>query len=109
MRIRDAPTRVVWLPLPRAEEWEWQLRGSCREKGSSAFFHPWNERGTERVRRDEEAKQICSGCDVLTECRRYALEAREPFGVWGGMSESDRAQVYRSMGSEFERTSRYGD
>jgi WhiB family redox-sensing transcriptional regulator len=27
-------------------------------------------------------------------CRQHALSAREPYGVWGGMSESEREAVY---------------
>jgi WhiB family redox-sensing transcriptional regulator len=27
---------------------------------------------------------------VVDDCRRHALRAREPFGVWGGMTEQER-------------------
>jgi len=28
---------------------------------------------------------------VLTRCRQYALDAAEPYGIWGGMSPLERA------------------
>ncbi|WP_424556268.1 WhiB family transcriptional regulator [Streptacidiphilus pinicola] len=45
--------------------------------------------------REDAAKRVCAGCPVLDECRTYALEAREPYGVWGGMSEDERAALLR--------------
>jgi WhiB family redox-sensing transcriptional regulator len=30
---------------------------------------------------------------VLLECRAYSLAAREPYGVWGGLTETDRVDI----------------
>jgi WhiB family transcriptional regulator, redox-sensing transcriptional regulator len=32
---------------------------------------------------------------VIEECRRHALAAHEPYGVWGGLSESERDEIIR--------------
>jgi len=40
------------------------------------------------------AKAICAACPVLAQCREHALKTREPYGVWGGMSEEDREAHY---------------
>ncbi len=32
----------------------------------------------------EEAKRICTSCPVIEECFQYAIDYREPCGVWGG-------------------------
>jgi len=85
---------VSRLPGPNADIWDWQLRAACRGKDVAIFFHPENERGMARSRRDENAKKICRGCPVLTECARHALAVREPYGVWGGMTEDEREAVY---------------
>lgn len=82
------------LPGPVADIWEWQLQGSCREADPTLFFHPEGERGPARRNRDAAAKAICAGCPVLDECRQHALTVREPYGVWGGMSEDDREAHY---------------
>jgi len=31
------------------------------------------------------------------ECADYAIRAREPYGVWGGLSEDDRETIYRKI------------
>lgn len=32
----------------------------------------------------ETAKDLCTGCPVMTDCLLSAIERREPWGVWGG-------------------------
>ncbi|GAA1668732.1 WhiB family transcriptional regulator [Fodinicola feengrottensis] len=81
------------LPGPTADLWDWQLKGACRGVDSALFFHPEGERGPSRARRENEAKVICASCPVLESCREHALKVREPYGVWGGLSESEREQV----------------
>ena len=73
--------------------WEWQRLGSCRGMDSAVFFHPDGERNPSRSRRTDRAKQVCRSCPVLQQCRRFALESREPFGVWGGLGESERRAI----------------
>ena len=36
------------------------------------------------------ALEICARCPVKKQCADYALTAREPFGIWGGTTPSDR-------------------
>ena len=57
------------------------------------FYHPENERGPSRARREREAKQVCAQCPVIASCRNWALVAREPYGVWGGLSAEERESV----------------
>ncbi len=80
------------LPVPLQEEWEWQFLGACREANPSTFFHPEGERGDQRRKRIARAKSFCDRCEVVEICRERALDAREPFGIWGGMSEDERAE-----------------
>jgi WhiB family redox-sensing transcriptional regulator len=37
---------------------------------------------------------MCETCPVLLACRAHALRVREPYGVWGGLSEDDREEIY---------------
>jgi WhiB family redox-sensing transcriptional regulator len=76
-----------------SHEWEWQLRGACRQADPELFFHPWGERDPSRSRREVAAKKVCADCPVVAHCRDYALESREPYGVWGGLSEHDREAI----------------
>jgi WhiB family redox-sensing transcriptional regulator len=81
---------IVRLPGPVADLWEWQLEGSCRRENPDVFFHPAGERGPSRIKRDSAAKAVCRSCPVLATCRDHALKVREPYGVWGGMTEHER-------------------
>ena len=83
------------LPGPAASKWEWQLHGSCRGVDSSVFFHPDGERGRARSNREQRAKAICRRCPVMEQCRAHALEVAEPYGIWGGLSESERDIILR--------------
>lgn len=38
----------------------------------------------------QQAKMICAGCKCRQECLEYSLK-HEPWGIWGGLSEQDRA------------------
>lgn len=78
------------LPGPNADIWNWQLQGLCRGMDSSMFFHPDGERGRARTQREQRAKEMCRRCPVIEACRSHALEVGEPYGVWGGLSESER-------------------
>lgn len=82
------------LPIPLAALWNWQLDGSCRNASPEVFFHPEGERGSARRDRDSAAKQVCLSCPVLQQCRQHALTVREPYGVWGGMTEAEREKLY---------------
>lgn len=69
---------------------EWQASARCRAIATDAFFplrtHNWGE----RIRLEQTAKQVCAECAVLLDCRAYALEREERFGVWGGLTETER-------------------
>ena len=86
---------VSRLPGPNADFWDWQLSGACRGEDPRLFFHPEGERGEVREARQKAAKAICAGCPVLAECRSHALAVREPYGIWGGLSEDERAAIHR--------------
>lgn len=81
-------------PGPVADLWEWQYQGLCRTTDPEEFFHPEGERGSARRRRDERAKEVCARCPVMEQCREHALAAREPYGVWGGLSEDEREHAW---------------
>jgi WhiB family redox-sensing transcriptional regulator len=92
------------LPKPVAEAWDWQMKGLCRGRNSAVFFHPDNERGSARAARESRAKEICHQCPVLEQCRQHALQAQEPFGVWGGMGEDERRHIIASTRRRLKTT-----
>jgi WhiB family transcriptional regulator, redox-sensing transcriptional regulator len=58
------------------------------------FFPPsLPERREEREVREARAKQICAQCAVQRDCLDFALRVREPHGIWGGLTESERRRL----------------
>ena len=84
------------LPAPHTRDWAWQERAACRGRDTATFYHPENERGASRLRRELRAKAICAGCLVTENCLRWALATREPYGVWGGLSTEEREELLAS-------------
>lgn len=69
---------------------QWQERGLCAQTDPEAFF-------PEKGGSTREAKRICQGCEVRSECLDYALANDERFGIWGGLSERERRRLKRGI------------
>jgi WhiB family redox-sensing transcriptional regulator len=75
----------------------WESRALCRDVDAGCFIPPLREESdTERHTRERAAKRVCAMCPVRQECLDYALRMREPFGIWGGLSEVERRDVTRA-------------
>ena len=68
---------------------QWQDRALCAQTDPEAFF-------PEKGGSTREAKKICLGCEVRSECLEYALGHDERFGIWGGLSERERRRLGRT-------------
>lgn len=79
------------LDLLTAEEADWHERALCAQTDPEAFF-------PEKGGSTREAKKICTGCEVRSECLSYALANDERFGIWGGLSERERRRLKRTAG-----------
>ena len=73
------------------DEQEWQERALCAQTDPEAFF-------PEKGGSTREAKKICTGCEVRSDCLEYALANDERFGIWGGLSERERRRLRRRAG-----------
>lgn len=80
-------------PEPLLVYWEWQSQAACRGMDSSIFFHPRAERTVARENRINAAKAVCRECPVIEQCLDHAIRVREPYGIWGGLSEEERAST----------------
>lgn len=41
----------------------------------------------------QQAKRICSLCPIEIACRTWALQTRQPAGIWGGLDEHERRKA----------------
>ncbi len=65
----------------------WGERANCRTSSPDALF----VQGAAQ----HEAKRVCYGCPVRTECLAEALDGQIEFGVWGGLTERERRALIR--------------
>ena len=84
----DVPAQepVVLGAFGATDEQDWQERALCAQTDPEAFF-------PEKGGSTREAKRICLGCEVRSECLEYALQHDERFGIWGGLSERERRKL----------------
>ncbi|MDR3663075.1 MAG: WhiB family transcriptional regulator [Mycobacterium sp.] len=57
------------------------------------FYTTDDDRGARRIAHEENAKRICHSCPVLHECLGHAMEADEPYGIWGATTPKERANL----------------
>jgi WhiB family redox-sensing transcriptional regulator len=58
-------------------------QASCLGLEPDMFFPgPWED--------PSPAKAVCAGCPVRQECLSAALARREPDGIWGGLTATER-------------------
>ena len=81
------------MSAQRTEEL-WQIKAACRGPQAAVFFPPSHfERKDEKLQREERAKAICAECPVRQPCLQYAVDIREPHGIWGGLNEVERKHL----------------
>lgn len=66
---------------------DWRSRAACLGEDPEIFFCEEDPTAL------EEAKKICRPCEVREECLDYALTIGEEFGVWGGLSETEKRKL----------------
>jgi WhiB family redox-sensing transcriptional regulator len=79
---------------------DWLDLGACRDEDPDLFF-PITSVGP-ALAQVAAAKAVCARCAVREACLRYALEARQDHGVWGGMSEDERRAIRHARDGQAE-------
>ncbi len=80
-------TRPEGQAIPKERE-EWITQARCRRGDPDALF----VRGAQQ----RKAAAFCQHCPVLEPCRVEALNNREEYGVWGGLTERQRRALLRN-------------
>jgi WhiB family transcriptional regulator, redox-sensing transcriptional regulator len=86
--------RLDALPYGTGTPWDWQAAAACRLVDVSVFFPPEAELIGARRLREQQAKAICATCPVIEPCQSHALIRRELYGIWGGLTERERATIW---------------
>lgn len=72
----------------------WWDRAACLRADPELFF-PVSGRGLSQLQ-TALAKSVCNSCQVLRQCREYALATRQRYGVWGGLDEDERSDLLKA-------------
>lgn len=83
------PLRRLIDKLNLDEDQDWQKLAHCLDQELNLFF-------PEKGASTQQAKKICAGCIVRSECLEYALENNIKDGVFGGASRRDRRRITRA-------------
>ena len=84
---------------------DWHARAACRNAPDPELFFPLDTGPA--ARQVAAAKAICARCPVLAECRSWAI-SHEAYGIWGGLTEHQRARLRHGVPAGRGRTSTVG-
>ena len=76
----------------------WQARAACATTGEpDAWF--LNKEG-DNAAQYHMARLVCERCPVALDCLKYAIDAGEEHGMWGGFAPRERADIKRRMAGQ---------
>ena len=64
----------------------WTERAACAGTDTEAFY-------PEKKGDGRKAKAVCDTCEVVAECLQDAVNRDERYGIWGGLTEQQRAPL----------------
>lgn len=75
---------------------DWRDDALCQQHDPDLFFPKGYEGPWQLI--IEEAKAVCRACPVVEACAQWALETRQSHGIWGALTERERASTLRRKG-----------
>ena len=66
---------------------------ACGSEDPALFYPPGDVDEDSPTWDKADAIAICQSCPVQRECLRWALEKREKWGIWGGMTGKGRSNL----------------
>lgn len=78
--MSSAGTPAFMPRIRKQKPTDWMAKALCRvaQIPTAIFYED-----------QEKARDICEHCPVAHDCRTYAFETEERYGIWGGVSFSD--------------------
>lgn len=68
----------------------WMQDALCAQTDPEIFFPEKGGKGA------DDARKVCGGCDVRTDCLDFALRTGQDEGVWGGKSARQLGKLRRA-------------
>jgi WhiB family transcriptional regulator, redox-sensing transcriptional regulator len=83
------------MPPANPDFWNWQEKALCRNTDPDLFFYADLEKGEDKQKRIKAAIAICGNCPVIYQCRQFALDTKQDYGIWGGLTQEELAKLRR--------------
>jgi WhiB family redox-sensing transcriptional regulator len=64
---------------------------------ANSFPETWFSLASEDV---AQAKRVCAECPVRLKCLSFAVETNQAAGTWGGLTETERAEMRKNRGTD---------
>lgn len=81
------PVVLVNEPLPLG----WSEQAACRDMPVDIFYPPFTKGWHRPDPAELQAKKVCQGCPVRSQCLDEAIAMADPDGIRGGMNPRERA------------------
>jgi WhiB family transcriptional regulator, redox-sensing transcriptional regulator len=75
---------------------DWRQKGNCATLTDPDIMYPFPHDTVAEMR----AVKVCAGCPVTGQCQQWALKNAERHGIWGGMTERERAHRLSDRATE---------
>lgn len=99
--VRSLSRMINGLSAVRAPR-GWAL-AACLNVDPEAFFP---EKGFQTPAAVKVAKNICATCPARQACLDFAMESREKYGIWGGMTAKERKALRAEQNTEMRELAR---
>lgn len=77
--------------------YDWLEEAKCGKSDPELFF-PIDYKSGPDLLQVEQAKRVCKGCPVKSDCLRWAVESGQADGVWGGLTPEERS-IFKKKGN----------
>lgn len=77
--------------------YEFPKDAACADEDPELFFPVGTPRAPLYEREVAKAKAVCARCPVRLECLRFALDNGLTDGIFGGVTEHERAVLHRDL------------
>jgi WhiB family redox-sensing transcriptional regulator len=85
------------MATPAPDSRDWRHRAACRGENPDDFFPVGSDDSAATAAQTKRATRVCAGCPVRTDCLDFAIATRQPHGIWGGTTETERTREHRRV------------
>ena len=80
----------------------WRTKAACLGTDPKTFFPVESTHGGKDSPTYITARKICATCPVRITCLTYAVETRQHYGVWGGLTPNERRHLIKGGPIRFD-------